>query len=288
MARGLGKERGVEGITAYDIRFEDAGSAGDLKQRAADAGVRACSTMAEALADADIALSLVVGSAAVKVGEAAGRHMRAGQVFVDLNSISPEAKRRVRDALSAGGPAEFVEGAVMARVPPFEHKVPILVAGDAAPRVSETLNGLGMQLEVVGDKVGQACAVKMIRSVVVKGVEALLLESLTAAEKEGVTERILDSISETFPGIDWRQTATYYLGRTHQHGARRQTEMNESAATLRSFGMPAALSTAIAATIGAAHPKLKASGLPYGSEYPALLAVLARDEEADEIRGAAE
>jgi hypothetical protein len=63
----------------------------------------------------------------------------------------------------------------------------------------------------------------------------LLLESLTAAEKAGVRERILDSISQTFPGIDWRETATYYIGRTQQHGARRVTEMKEAATTLESF-----------------------------------------------------
>jgi 3-hydroxyisobutyrate dehydrogenase-like beta-hydroxyacid dehydrogenase len=82
----------------------------------------------EAIARADIVLSLVVGSAAVKVGEEAGAHMQASQIFIDLNSISPEAKRRVGEALAGSGSAAFVEGAVMARVPPYKHKVPVLLA----------------------------------------------------------------------------------------------------------------------------------------------------------------
>jgi 3-hydroxyisobutyrate dehydrogenase-like beta-hydroxyacid dehydrogenase len=157
--------------------------------------------------------------------------------------------------------------------------VPILLAGKAAGRAADIMKGCGMDIEAVGEQIGQACAVKMIRSIIVKGVEALLIESLTAAEKAGVRERILDSISETFPGLDWRQTATYHIGRTQQHGARRVTEMKEAAATLESFGLRPVLSTAIAETIGAAHARFKQSGLPFDKDYVELLAVLAADED---------
>ena len=287
VARGLSKEAGVEGMAAYDPRFA-APEAEELKRRAAERASKPCTTMKDALEGADIVLSLVVGSAAVKVGDEAGRHLHAGQTFVDLNSISPDAKRAVGAALAKGGDAAFVEGAVMARVPSYDHKVPILLAGRTATQTAATLNAVGMACEAVGDEIGQACAVKMIRSVIVKGVEALLLESLTAAEKAGVTERILNSISETFPGIDWRHMATYYIGRTHQHGARRVTEMREAAATLKSFGMDPVLSTAIARTIEVSHAKLKDADVPYNSPYPDLLAVLAEEEQADAVRGAAE
>jgi 3-hydroxyisobutyrate dehydrogenase-like beta-hydroxyacid dehydrogenase len=279
MANGLSKEPAVTRLTAFDIRFADAAQAGDLTERAKLRKVEAHAALADALAGADIVLSLVVGSAAVKVGEDAGRHLKPGQIFIDLNSISPEAKKRVGAALASGGPAGFVEGAVMARVPPYEHKVPILLAGAAAERAARLLGKAGMEVEAVGTEIGQACAVKMIRSVIVKGVEALLIESLTAAEKAGVRERILDSISETFPGIDWRATATYYIGRTQQHGARRVTEMKEAAATLQSLGLEPVLSQAISATIGTAHAKFKASGLAFDKDYPELLAVLASDDD---------
>jgi 3-hydroxyisobutyrate dehydrogenase-like beta-hydroxyacid dehydrogenase len=279
MANGLAGEAGVSAVSAYDIRFADAAQAPDLLARAEARKVKAHAALADALASADIVLSLVVGSAAVKVGEEAGRHLRAGQIFVDLNSISPDAKKRVGEALAAGGPADFVEGAVMARVPPLQHKVPILVAGKAAARAAELMTGCGMVVEAVGDEIGQACAVKMIRSIIVKGVEALLIESLTAAEKAGVRERIVDSISQTFPGIDWRETATYYIGRTQQHGVRRVTEMKEAAATLRSLGLEPVLSTAISETISAAHARFKTSDLPFDREYPEMLAVLAADQD---------
>ena len=277
IARGLAREPAVTRVTAYDIRFADPAASGELMARARERKVTPAPDLAEALAGADISLSLVVGSAAVRVGEAAGAHLKAGQIFVDLNSIGPDAKKRVAQALAKGGNAAFVEGAVMARVPPLEHKVPILLAGAEAERAAALLSAAGMDIEAVGTEVGQACAVKIIRSIIVKGVEALLIESLTAAEKAGVRERIIDSISQTFPGLDWRQTATYYIGRTQQHGARRVTEMSEAAATLESLGLQPILSTAIAQTIGAAHAKLAEAALPIDRPYAELLAVLAAD-----------
>ena len=115
--------------------------------------------------------------------------------------------------------------------------MPILLAGSAAERAAALMRAVGMEVEPVGDRVGQACAVKMIRSVIVKGIEALMLESLTAAERCGVRDRILDSIAETFQVSIGGTSQRSHIGRTQQHGARRVTEMNEAAATLRGFGL---------------------------------------------------
>lgn len=280
MAQGLSREHGVTDLSAFDPRFADKAAGPDLRKRADERRVRAAESLAEAVRDADVVLSLVVGSAAVPVGKTAGTALRRGQIFIDLNSVSPEAKEQVGSALADGGEADFVEGAVMARVPPYQHKVPILLAGPAAQRAAALMNAVGMSVEAVGDRIGQACAVKMIRSVIVKGIEALLLESLAAAERAGVRDRILDSISETFPGLDWRKVATYHVGRTQLHGARRVTEMNEAAATLRGLGIDPRLSVAAAATIGAAHARFKASGIEPGADLARLLAVLAADDDA--------
>ncbi len=192
VAQGLCDEQGVAGLCAFDPRFADAAGGAELRERACERRVRVAETPADAVGGADLVFSLVVGSAAVAVGEAMAPALQPGQIFVDLNSISPDAKRAVGAALATGGGAQFVEGAVMARVLPYRHKVPILLAGAAAERAAELMRGVGMQVEPVGERIGQACAVKMIRSVVVKGIEALLLESLTAAERCGVRERILD------------------------------------------------------------------------------------------------
>lgn len=126
MAAGLSKEPGVEALSAFDLRFSDAAQSPDLVRRAEERKVRVGRSMEDAVAGADVVLSLVVGSAAAKVGEEAGTLLKPGQIFVDLNSIGPDAKKRVGEALAKGGRADFVEGAVMARVPPQQHKTPIL------------------------------------------------------------------------------------------------------------------------------------------------------------------
>lgn len=272
MAAGFAEEPAAS-VAVFDVKFSDA-----ARERAKALGVAAHDDLAAALADAEVVLSLVTGSAAEPVGRQVAPHLRAGQIFVDLNSISPAGKVRVGEAVATGA-GSFVEGAVMARVPPYRHKVPILLAGAAAADAAARLGEIGMNCEVVGDRIGQACAVKMIRSVVVKGIEALLIESLTAAERSGVTERILDSLGETFPGVDWRKTATYHLGRTRQHGKRRVTEMKEAAATITGMGLDPVLSVAIARTIEDAHQKLEAGNAPPAddkTDYHGFLEVLAR------------
>ena len=278
MAAGLAAEKRGAVLTAYDPRLADPAAGPALMDRARAAGVRVVAGPTEAVADADLVLSLVSGSVAVSVARTVGPDLCKGQIYVDLNSISPDAKRAAGEALrSSGGDGDFVEGAVMARVPPLRHKTPILLAGVEAERAARTLNALGMACEAVGTGIGQASAVKMIRSVMVKGIEALLIESLTAAERAGVRERIVDSISATFPGIDWREQATYYIGRTREHGARRVTEMNESADTLVGLGMEAVLTRAIARTIADAHKKFTSAGVAGDATYVEFVAALAGD-----------
>ena len=278
IAAGLAEE-GKAALSAFDVRFADPEASGRLREQAEALGVTVCDNMADAVRGADVVLSLVVGSAAEAVGRSAAPHLAPGQIFVDLNSISPAGKEQVGAAIGEGS-GDFVEGAVMARVPPYRHRVPILLAGPAAERAAASMRAIGMDCEVVGDRIGQACAVKMIRSVIVKGVEALLIESLTAAERTGVTERILDSVNTTFPGIDWRKTATYYIGRTRLHGARRVTEMTEAAGTLEGIGIEPIMSTAITRTIEKAHRKFSEADTPSAGgdpDYRAMLAALARD-----------
>jgi 3-hydroxyisobutyrate dehydrogenase-like beta-hydroxyacid dehydrogenase len=251
---GLAGEAGVT-VAAYDVRF--CGSdAPVLMAKAREAGVAPHAELARALDSASIVLSAVVGSAAVEAGRAAAAHLTAGQTYIDLNSVSPATKRAVEQAVAPSG-AHFIEAAVMARVSPYAHRVPILLAGAEAEPIAKRLNAIGMKTEAVGDRVGQASANKMLRSILIKGIEALLIECLVAARRCGIEERILDSVAETFPGIDWRQTATYHLGRTAIHGARRVTEMQEVAQTLRELELEPLLADAIAQRIGWAFERLR-------------------------------
>src|SRR5262249_18637842 len=141
--------------------------------------------------------------------------------------------------------ARFVEAAIMAAVAPRGHRVPMLLGGRAAREFADRLTPFGMRLEVVSDEVGAASAVKMCRSIVIKGLEALVLECALGASRFGADERVFESLEESFPGMNWRVLAGYMIGRVVEHGERRAREMDEAAETLRQAGVEPLMSEAI-------------------------------------------
>jgi 3-hydroxyisobutyrate dehydrogenase-like beta-hydroxyacid dehydrogenase len=147
----------------------------------------------------------------------------------------------------AGAGAGFVEAAVMAPVAPYGHRVPMLLGGSAARRFAEAMTPLGMRLEVLaGTAVGSASAVKMCRSILVKGLEALMCECVLGASRYEADEYVFASVNESFPGIDWKKLADYMIGRVVVHGERRARELEEVAETLRAIGVEPIMAAAAA------------------------------------------
>jgi 3-hydroxyisobutyrate dehydrogenase-like beta-hydroxyacid dehydrogenase len=196
-------------------------------------------------------------------------------MYADLNSVSPALKREVDGMISATG-ASFVEAAVMAPVSPYGHRVPMLIGGPSAARFVEIMTPLGMRLEAVEGQVGKAAAVKMCRSIVVKGIEALLAECVLGASQYDADEKVFASLQETWPGIAWKQLADYTMGRVVVHGERRAREMEEVAETLRAIGVEPIMADATARRQDwSAALNLKAHFGPEGpSTYQEVLAVL--------------
>jgi 3-hydroxyisobutyrate dehydrogenase-like beta-hydroxyacid dehydrogenase len=245
ISRGL-KTAGAGALQTYDVLFAKPGESGDrLRQRAAEIGVTCRASHAEAVKDSDVVISAVTAASSKDAARAAAAGLTAGQFYMDINSTSPAVKQANAEVVGASG-ASFVEAAVMESVPPHGHKVPILLAGAKAPQLVDLLRPLGMNVEAVGEKIGQASSIKMFRSVIIKGMEALMLESLYAAAEMGVTERVLASLAGTYPGMDWPKAVDYLVGRTAQHGARRVAEMREVARTLRDMGHESLMAEATA------------------------------------------
>lgn len=236
IAKGL-LGAGAASVSAYDILVDDPQTRDAWIAKAEAVPARACTSSAEAVGDADLILSTVTSERALEAASNAAPHLRAGQLYLDLNSCSPGKKVKAGAAVEAASAARYVDVAVMDTVPGRGHKVPMLLAGAAAPEAAERLASFGMNVEVVGDKIGQASTIKMARSVFMKGLEAILCESLVAADRAGVADRVLASIQGTFPDLDWRKLATYHMGRMAQHGRRRAIEMDSVADTLRDLGM---------------------------------------------------
>jgi 3-hydroxyisobutyrate dehydrogenase-like beta-hydroxyacid dehydrogenase len=245
ISRGLlGEARPA--IRTYDILFDDPANRGTLKRAAEALGVGVARDHADAVRGAELVFLAVTAASSLEAARSCLPVLSKGQLFLDVNSVSPRRKIETA-ALVAPSGAAYVDVAVMAPVAPYLHKVPCLIGGPGAAALAPRAAALGMKMEFVSPEVGQASAIKMFRSIVVKGMEAILVESMTASAEYGVEARVLASLEETFPGIDWEKLSGYMIERVVSHGKRRAAEMREVAETLESIGLEPTMATATAA-----------------------------------------
>ncbi len=222
-------------VIAYDLKLGTAAESA-LRTHARAFGVGLVPSHAELAARADFIVSAVTASQAVPVAQACAPAVQRGTWFLDFNSASPQAKQRAA-ALIDGAGGRYVEGAVMTSIPPYRIKVPLLLGGTHAAELAPLLTGLGFAAKVASEKLGVASATKMCRSVMIKGLEAMVIESFTAARAYGVEDSVLASLAETFPGIDWEKQGAYFFQRVIEHGRRRSEEVREVAQTVREIGL---------------------------------------------------
>lgn len=233
IASGL-REGGIEQIAAWDILFPKP-EGEKLKAAGEKMGVRLAASAEDAVRDTDIVVSSVTAASSYEAAQSVEPHLSGNPWYLDINSVSPGRKQDTAKLL--GNKARYVDVAVIAPIHPKRHRTPLLIAGPEAEAVSPLLRELDMQLTVVGDNVGQAAAIKMIRSVMIKGMEALTLECFLAAQRAGLLDEVTVSLKNNYPGLDWPQVSEYNVERMASHGERRAAEMEESAATLRELGI---------------------------------------------------
>jgi 3-hydroxyisobutyrate dehydrogenase-like beta-hydroxyacid dehydrogenase len=233
----LGEDLRPQGhdITVYDLKLGD-GTGRAMREHADRIGVRLAGAHAGAVQGAELVVSAVTASQAVPVAQACAPAIAKGTFFLDFNSASPGAKIRAAGIVNVAG-GRYVEGAVMTSVPPYRIKVPLLLGGPDAAALEPVLNGLGFSAKVSSAKLGVASATKMCRSVMIKGLEAMVIESFATARHYGVEDAVIASLQETFPGIDWEKQAAYFFQRVIEHGRRRSEEMREVAQTVREAGL---------------------------------------------------
>ena len=210
-------------------------TARDIRERPAVEGVTMTASIADLVAASDIILSTVTATEALEVAQEAACILTAGQIYMDLNSTSPMVKQAIAEAVNPTG-ARFVEVAVMDGVPGKNEKVPMLLVGAAAHDVIEAFAPYGVNMREFGTEYGRAAATKMFRSVLVKGMEALLQECVLGAETYGVADEVFASMNRSYAGKNFDDLAHFLIGRTAIHGARRGHELEEVADTLRAIG----------------------------------------------------
>ena len=232
-------------VRAFDVKSLDPAQAGAMAARCRDAGALGCASPAEALAGAGLAFCLVTADQALTAAEAAAPHLHPGTLWLDGNSCAPGTKRAA-DAVDRGGRRTLCRHGDHGAGASPRHATPVLLAGPAAEAAAARITALGMRPTLAGARVGDASTIKMLRSVMVKGIEALTAECLLAARRAGVEGAVLASLQASDPGFDWTARSAYNLERMMVHGLRRAAEMREAAATLRELGLPDRLAAATA------------------------------------------
>lgn len=231
-------------LAAWDTAFPDPES---IPSRALPRfKLREAESAADAVRGAPLIISAVTAARDLDAARSAAEGLAPGAFFLDLNSCSPGQKTASADAIHAAG-GRYVEAAVMSPFPPRRIASPMLLGGPHARAFLEAAENLGFAgATAYSEVIGQAAATKLCRSVMIKGVEALLTESLLAARHYGVEQVVLDSLSDLLPLPDWNRTAQYMISRSLEHGTRRAEEMREAARTVAEAHVPPLMSQAIA------------------------------------------
>ena len=238
-------KKGIK-VSVFDILFASSADRPRMLEKAKSCGVTATEDLKGCLREADLVISAVTATSALEVARDAGPILRPEQTFLDINSVSPETKRQVAGQIERSQ-AHFVEAAVIAGIPGPRLRVPMLLGGQHAAETTERLTSIGMNATTVSDQIGVASAVKMCRSVMMKGIEALAVECFFAARRYGAEDAVIKSLAATFPSLGWEdQFPDYLISRVAQHGRRRAAEMREVAKTLQAVGIEPTMAMATA------------------------------------------
>lgn len=231
-------------LSVYDRLFEQEDSAPSRALRLFE--VRPGADAADAVRDADLVISAVTAAQDLVAALSVVAGLKEGAFLLDLNSVSPGQKSASAAVIGPAG-GRYVEAAVMSPFPPKGIASPMLLGGPHARAFLEDCGALGFSgAQVFSPTLGQASAAKMCRSVMIKGIEALVTESMLSARRYGVDATVLASLGDLLPLPDWSATARYMISRSIEHGVRRAEEMDEVAQTVREAGLDPLMSRATA------------------------------------------
>lgn len=266
----LAQDLAAQGVSVqvYDRLLDEPTHRQQMVDKARQCNVRLCESIQDAARDVPLVISAVTAGNALDVARDAARSMAPGQLFMDINSVAPATKQAAQQLIAASG-AGYIDAAVMAPVPPKRLKTPILLGGEAADELSVALDTLGFDTRVVSSDVGVASAIKMCRSIMIKGLEALTTECVTTARHYGAEMEVLASLHKSFPSMGWDDQLPHYLiSRVAEHGGRRAEEMEEVAKTVLAAGNVPRMSEAIVGTQRGLVEAMARRGLRYADLEP--------------------
>lgn len=242
LAKGL-HQAGLAEIHYYDRMQQTPPYAEVIRRHAEETGALPAGRMEELLSHVEVVISCVTGAMAVSVAEEAVPFLAPRHLYADVNTSAPQVKESVAAIVEPTG-AAFVDAAMLGAIPTFLHRVPILASGGGAERFLLAMQPYEMNIRVIGPKPGQASAIKMFRSIFMKGMLSLFIEMLTATHRYGVDEMVLGSIAESLDGVPFLETARLQMTKGVVNAERMAHEMEEVIATLEGMDLPAGMSRA--------------------------------------------
>ena len=256
ISNGL-KAEGLQGIVAYDPMQNDSKVGFLVRERAATAAVTLLETPGAVIAAADLIIAAVPGSKALQAAESILGELSKQKLYADVSTSSPTTKQKIATLIAPTG-ALFADGALMGSLPQQHHKVPALVSGGGADKFIELLTPYHMSLEKISDKAGDAIAIKLVRSVFMKGIASLEVEMLEAATKLQVEDKVLASIANTMDAGPFMKTMNWLVTAGAVHAERQSHEMKDCMAMLKDLGIQPTMTEATMTHLqGLANKKLK-------------------------------
>jgi len=223
MSKGL-KDAGLQGILAYDVMQGHAVYGPLIKERAQASGVTLVASPEEVLKDIALVIAAVPGDKALQTARGLKHLLKKGTLYVDVSASSPEVKRNIWEEIKGAG-VLFVDGAMLGPLPVYQHKVPTLVSGSGSDLYMKLMQPYGMELEKVSDIPGEATGIKLVRSIIMKGLPALFIEALEAASIMKVDHLVLKSLATTLNASSFEQTFNRLVTGSAIHAQRRAHEM---------------------------------------------------------------
>lgn len=248
LGAGLRSE-GVQEIVAFDQGYQTPPFGSLIRKRAREAGVPLVASMAELVAASDLILAAVPGSMAPKAAADAAVDLKPGQMYVDMGTASPPVKEQMAELVESTG-AAFVDVAIMGSPLEDRHRIATMASGKEAERYRELVTPLGMNVTVVGDRPGRAAAIKMFRSIFMKGIEALVIETLMACKTWGVADLVMGTVTKSLDKQPYYPDYTNFLVTTDAiHAERRAKEMDMVIQTMLDVGIEPRMTRATAEMI---------------------------------------
>ena len=226
------------GVRSFDIKQTQPQTQATILAAMHKLGVESAADVSSAVSDADLIFSTVTADQAFDAASSVTPRLKPGAFFFDLNSCAPTTKQKSAAVIEAAG-GRYVDIAVMATITPHYHQTPMLICGDHCDAAMTALQALEMSPTLVPGPVGRASTIKMLRSVLVKGIEALTAECFLAAARADVADEVARSLDASQTDMGWKDQARYNAERMTTHGIRRAAEMREVAKTLTDLGIAA-------------------------------------------------